>query len=119
MELKCKLIKKGEVIEERIPYYLNNNVLIFEWQNMLHKIDLEKKEFTRENDEYAFFLDFAKKQCEITLKKEKYYLQVQVEYANLLKEKNVIDLKYFIETDDDETEVYIELEGEKNDYKEN
>ena len=40
-------------------------------------------------------------------------MNVEVEYANLLKNKNLINLTYFIETDDEKTELIIELEGEE------
>ena len=47
------------------------------------------------------------------MKKEQYNLQVLVEYANLLKNKNDIQLSYFIETDDHENVLKIELIGEE------
>lgn len=109
------ILKKGEevVLEKKnIPYEKKENSIVFPLEDMVHTLNLETKEFIRENEEYAFFLDIENKNCEITLKKEKYYLQVQVEYANLLENKNEINLTYFIETDDSATELILELEGE-------
>jgi len=114
--MKCNLkLKKGEEIileKESLPYEKKENILTFQIEDMTHTLNLETKEFIRENEEYSFFLDIENKNCEITLKKEQYYLQVQVEYANLLENKNEIDLTYFIETDDEKTELLMELEGE-------
>ena len=117
MQLQCQLLKKGQVELEYkdIPYQSDNNILKFELENVLHEIDLQKKTFIRENDEYSFFLDIEGQTSEISLKKEKYYLQVLVEYANLLTMKNMIKLTYFLETDDNEMEFIIELEGENFD----
>lgn len=114
MKLNLQL-KKGEEIvlqQNNIPYEQKENNITFMLEDMIHTINLETLEFTRENEEYAFFLDIENKKCEITLKKEQYYLQVEVEYANLLKNKNVIKLSYFIETDDTANELTLHLEGE-------
>ena len=62
---------------------------------------------------YSFLLDIENEKSEINLKKEQYNLQVLVEYANLLKNKNDIQLSYFIETDDHENVLKIELIGEE------
>jgi len=115
LNLHLKLIKQGEVILEKsnIPYQKQENIYKFQFDDMDHIINLDPLEFTRENDEYSFFLNIENKKCEIYLKKEQYYLNVLVEYATLLKNKNVIDLTYYIETDDSETRLLIELESEE------
>ena len=115
MTLNLQLIKGEEVLldKKEIPYEKKEENIIFELEDMIHTINLSTKEFTRENDEYSFFLDIENEKCEITLKKEQYYLQVSVEYANLLKNKNIIHLSYFIETDDTKTELIICLEGDE------
>ncbi len=119
MPLNCRIKKKNKIIAEgnHLPYELKDNILEFEWDEMKHFLDLDNMEFTRENDDYSFFLSVRNQTSEIRLKKEQYDLQVQVEYATLMKMKNTINLKYFIETDDEETEVCIELEGENDDSK--
>lgn len=108
-------LKKGDKIvleKEQIPYKIKEEIITFLLDDMKHSLNLKTEEFTRENEEYSFFLDTLNKNCEITLKKEQYYLQVGVEYATLLKNKNVIELTYFIETDDEKTTLLLELEGE-------
>ncbi len=113
--MKLKLLKGTKTILEKdhVPYTFKYNILTFQIENMEHTLNLETQEFTRENEEYAFFLNILDENCEITLKKEQYYLQVLVEYANLLKNKNILELSYYIETEDSEIKLIIELEGEK------
>ncbi len=110
--LNLKLIKGEKIVleKENIDYEKEENNIIFHLEDMVHTLNLETKEFTRENEEYSFFLDIENEKCEITLKKEQYYLQVLVEYATLLKNKNVYELSYFIETDDCCTKFILELE---------
>ena len=114
MEYILKItLKNGENIvinEENIPALLENNILSCQLNNMKHSVNLQTKEFIRENDEYAFLLDIENQKSQITLKKEQYNLQVLVEYANLLTNKFEIQLSYFIETDDHENVLTIELE---------
>jgi len=110
------VLKKGEEIllqKNAISYNKHLEEITFQLDEMEHRINLETKEFIRENQEYSFFLDIENKNCEITLKKEDYHLQVQVEYANLVKNKNKIILTYFIETDDNAIELTLDLEGEE------
>ena len=101
----------GRKTKEQIAQILlENNILSFQLNDMNHSVNLQTKEFLRENDEYAFLLDIENQKSQITLKKEQYNLQVLVEYANLLTNKNEIQLSYFIETDDHENVLTIELE---------
>ena len=117
MNYKCKIIlTNGENIvleEENVKGVLEDDVLYFTLDDMSHILDFNKKTFLRENDEYSFLLDIENEKSEINLKKEQYNLQVLVEYANLLKNKNDIQLSYFIETDDHENVLKIELIGEE------
>lgn len=89
-----------EVLNQKIKVDKNNNSLKFNLENCITTIDLETELFTRENEEYIFLLDIQKEKCEIKLKKEDYLLQVNVEYAILLKNQNELKLNYLIETDD-------------------
>ena len=107
------ILKNGdkEVINEKniLGQIIDNN-LSFDLNEMHHIINLITGEFIRENNEYAFLIDIKNKKSQIILKKEQYNLQVLVEYANLLKNKNEIQLSYFIETDDHENVLIIKLE---------
>ena len=98
-------LKNGQeniIDEENIEGNIQNQIITFSFQNMHHTLDLAEESFLRENDDYAFFLDIQNQKSEITLKKEQYNLQVLVEYANLLKNKNEMKISYFIETDNNE-----------------
>ena len=119
--MKITLKKAGKIVLEKkdVSYTFKNEMLNFQLEDMTHSLNTLTKEFTRENDEYSFFLDIENKNCEITLKKEQYYLQVKVEYAILLENKNIYEITYLLETDDEETKLIIELEGENDDNRYN
>ena len=101
--MNIKLYKGESLVLEKpnIKYKLDDTELSFHIDDMEHFLNFETQEFTRENDEYRFYLNIAKEICEITLKNEGYHLQLLVEYANLLKNKNYCELTYRIETDDE------------------
>ena len=86
-----------------------NNKIHFFIDDMEHLLDLNNDTFIRENNEYSFFLNIKNKECELTLKKEHYFLNIEVEYANLLKNKNSIHLAYQLESEEDPVELVIEL----------
>ena len=117
MNYRCKMTltngTKVIMVEENIKVYLKDERLYFTLKDMSHTLNFKKKTFLRENDDYSFLLDIENEKSEIKLKKEQYTLQVRVEYANLLKNKNDIELSYFIETDDHENVLKIELIGEE------
>lgn len=107
------ILKNGEkevIKEDNIKGLIANEVLSFNLNEMHHEINLNSEEFKRENNEYSFILDIKNQKSQIILKKEQYNLQVLVEYANLLRNKNEIQLTYFIETDDHENVLTIKLE---------
>ena len=64
MQLNCDIKKRGKIIAnaKRVPYELEDNILTFEWEDMKHCLDLENMEFTRENDDYSFFLNIKEQQ---------------------------------------------------------
>ena len=109
------MLWKGDNIVRnlKVPYQKEDTTLKFSFDEMEHTLNLETLEFTRENEEYIFYLDIKDEKCEITLKNEGYYLQVPVEYANLLKNKKIYELSYRIETDDEPLTLRIELEREE------
>lgn len=112
---KITLINGENVVmnKENIKAVIEDEILYFTLDDMSHTLNFKNKTFLRENDDYSFLLDIENKKSEIKLKKEQYNLQVLVEYANLLKNKNDIELSYFIETDDHENVLKIELIGEE------
>ena len=112
--ISLTLKKENEIIfKSEVKGILTNNVLSFIHDNMKHQIDLEKKTFLRENEDYSFFLDILPKKCEIRLKKEENILQVNVNYAIILQNKNEIEISYSIETQDEMMHLKIVLLGGK------
>ncbi len=109
LNISLKNGKKEVIREVNIPGTMENDILSFQIKDMNHTLDFNTKTFLRENDDYAFLLDIENQKSQILLKKEQYTLQVLVEYANLLTNKNEIQLSYFIETEDHENVLTIEL----------
>ncbi len=117
MDIVLKIsLKNGEkevLHAEKIKGKMKDDILTFSLEDMEHTLNLQTEEFLRENEEYAFLLDVGNKKSQITLKKEQYNLQVLVEYATLLKNKNEIQLSYFIETDDYQNVLTISWEDDE------
>lgn len=66
--------------------------------------------FQRENDEYIFELNIGKEStCKIYLKTEKQELFIDVISANYKVEDEYIDIKYVLETDNDEHHIILEI----------
>ncbi|MCI9280082.1 MAG: hypothetical protein HFJ02_04720 [Bacilli bacterium] len=83
------------------------SILEFEFLDYKTTIDLETKTLIRENEEFLFFLDFLKKECSITLKKEKLELNIGVDYCSFSGDNNIIILEYTIETEDKKNKMMI------------
>jgi len=68
--LNLRLYKEDNLILEskKVAYTKEKNKLFFEIEGMNHEIDLESKIFKRENQEYAFILDFDQEKCFYELK---------------------------------------------------
>ncbi len=111
--MNIKVVQGSVLVLEKnnIEYEKKDNTIKWKMDGQEHNLNLETLEFTRENEEYIFYLDILEEKCEITLKNESYYLQVPVEYANLLENKNIYEITYRIETSDEEIKIWIELEG--------
>ena len=71
--------------------------MLFECETV---IDFEKYIFTRENEEYIFILNMLNKTCHIKLKTENVIIPIQVDYCDVIKEKNRYIIDYSIESED-------------------
>ena len=80
----------------------------FVCQKYLTILDLEAKTFSRENEEYEFFLAILTKSCTIHLKKEQLDFDILVDDCDLLQINNKIILEYNIETEDKKVKMSIE-----------
>ena len=111
--LNIKLFEDDNILlNKKISYLVDNNIISFFIDDMKNTIDLNKKTLIRENDEYIFTLDITNKKSTIKLKKEKYLLQLKVEYAILLTNQNIIEISYCLETHQNNMKLLLELEGE-------
>jgi hypothetical protein len=90
--------------------YLNNK---YEFNILKYNtiLDLEKKYFSRENEEYLFNLDIANETCTIHLKKENMTFNIDVDYCILNEKEDEITLEYMIETDDTKNKIIIKKKG--------
>ena len=101
MKIKVCLIKGEDIILENTVNGSNiNNIISFKLEDIVNTIDLNREIFIRENDEYKFFLDFLNKSCILTLKKENYSLDINVDKCSFEVFNNKIIINYFIDTDD-------------------
>ncbi len=82
--------------KEKEAYRINFNCLNYDTT-----LDIEAKTFTRENEEYEFFLAIQNKSCTIHLKQENLDFDIAVDDCNLEMTNNKITLEYSIETDDE------------------
>lgn len=76
------------------------NKIRFNCLNLDTTLDLETETFTRENEDYEFFLAIPTKSCTIHLKKENLDFPIAVDYCELNATNNKIILEYSIETED-------------------
>ncbi len=109
MKIKVCLIKgEDKVLESIVLGNIIDNIISFKIEDMLNTIDINKEFFIRENDEYKFFLDFLNKSCILTLKKENYSLDINVDKCNFEVFDNKIIIDYYIETDECNNNLIIE-----------
>ncbi len=108
--------KNDQEIERKIVTNLEEkkNCIKFNFLEYNTILDLEEKTFTRENDEFLFFLDIKNNSCKIYLKKEGMELPIEVDYCELNILNNKIIVEYMIETDDAKNKIIITKEGESN-----
>lgn len=85
----------------------NTNKIKFNMLNYNTTFDLEKETFSRENEEFFFFLDIKNKSCTIQLKKEELTFDIVVDHCDLLVLSHKIVLEYIIESDDAKNKIVI------------
>lgn len=111
-------LKTGPKIElqQEIPAKKENNLIEFIIEDNNHLIDIQNKTFTRQNNEYLFFLNIKDLKCKLTLKKENYTLDIPVDKASLEYNQNTCNIEYLIETDNETKTIIITWEdkNEKN-----
>ncbi|MCI8394491.1 MAG: hypothetical protein HFH86_03305 [Bacilli bacterium] len=111
MLLNLRLYKEDNLILEskKVAYTKEKNKLFFEIEGMNHEIDLESKIFKRENQEYAFILDFDQEKCFYELKEYQATCDIIVDQAFFEQTQNRLEMIYVIETEDEKNKIIIEL----------
>ena len=111
--MHIKLVNDNNIIlEEDLIYLSNNNTITFFIDNIKNTINLNEQLFIRENEEYTFTLDILNKKSTLLLKKENYLLHLKVDYAILLTNQNNYEISYHLESQENDTLIILELEGE-------
>ena len=110
--LNIRIIDDNNIKNEKVSYIKNDDRIIFILDNVKNTINIKEKTYTRENEEYNLFIDLINKNCTLKLKKENYLLHLNVEYAILLTNQNIIQVSYKLETQENKVHLELELEGE-------
>lgn len=110
--LNLRIKNDDNIKNEKVSYIKNDDRIIFILDNVKNTINIKEKTYTRENEEYHFLIDLVNKKCTLKLKKENYLLQLNVEYAILLTNQNIIQVSYKLETQENKVHLELELEGE-------
>lgn len=78
------------------------------------KTTLNNEEFTRENNEFKFYLGIKNKKATYLLKEQNTLFDIDVEKINFKKENNNIILEYKISSDENEFKIELIDKGEIN-----
>lgn len=97
---------------EQIKAIYQNNSYLFKIDNI--KTILNKKIFTREDNNYKFVLDIENKQATYFLKENNLLFDIDVEKVIYKEENNSIILEYKLASNDEIIRVEIIIEGDLN-----
>lgn len=100
---KNKIIKKYN----NIRAIIQDNKIIFYTDNI--KNILSDEYYTRENNEYLFYLDIKNKESKLTLKEHNNTFNIEVTKTKYKKNDNIISLEYKIESNEEELKIVIEI----------
>ena len=100
---KNKIIKKYN----NIKAIIQDNKIIFNTDNV--KNILSDKSYTRESEEYIFYIDIIGKESTLTLKDRNSIFHIEVTKADYIKLDNTITLDYKIESNEEELKIVIEI----------
>jgi len=111
LQLNFKLYKEDNLVleENNISYEKEEDRIIFQIQEMNHIIDLHQKTLERFNEEFHFYLNFAKEECTYELKSHQAIFDIAVDQSFFeIKEKG-LEIMYAIETDDYKNKILIDF----------
>lgn len=116
-ELSLTLYNEKEKILEmmNVEYRKEKEEISFVRDAITYRIGINKKKkyFTRESEEFTFFLDITNRRCTYLLKETNTTLDVQVVDCSLEQKKNEITIEYNIESTEGKNKIHMYLkEGE-------
>jgi hypothetical protein len=92
-----KEYKKINVLENKELYFFTDSI----------KNIIGDNYYIRENEEFKFYIDFIKKECNYLLKEKNMLFDIKVFKAEINKNNNDIDIIYHIETSEEELKISI------------
>lgn len=106
MKIDFTFIKDNEYIIDR------KNIKCIKNKNLIFIIDHTKYRLydnilEKETNDDLITLDFKKGTCKILLKKENYYLNLNLTVIKYEKSDNILNIKYSIESDEDKINTII------------
>lgn len=100
MKIDFTFIKDNEyIINRKNIKCINNTSLIFMIDKTKYKLYEEILE--KETADDLITIDFKKKNCRILLKKENFYLNLNINVIKYEKKDNILNIKYSIESEED------------------
>ena len=100
MKIDFTFIKDNEyIINRKNIKCINNTNLIFMIDKTKYK--LYDNIFEKETNEDLITFDFKNKNCKILLKKENYYINLNINVIKYEKSDNILNIKYSIESEED------------------
>ena len=110
--IKLKLYKNNhlELEEKNIKCIEQRGNYSFKLKDS--KMIINDRMFIRENDEFKFSLSFKEKTCTYLFKERNITYDIKVEKLEFHKNSTNIEIIYKIETDESETRILLEKDGE-------
>ena len=99
--LKFKLISNDkETINRSANYVLQNNIISFKIDNSLYKYNINENILIKTEDNNRITIDINKEIIIIELIKEKYMFDLIIKDVELIKNDNIIEIKYKVDEED-------------------
>lgn len=93
------LYSDGKIVDKKlgIEVEFTDNRIIYQEEDILNIVDLEKKTYLRESSEFKFYIDFTNKTFSYLLKENNYKLENTLECN--INIDNIITLEYKIDNE--------------------
>lgn len=109
MSLDIKLLKDDNLMleEKNISYNKNEDIIHFKLESFDHYIDLTKKIFKRESEEFSFEINIEQETCIYKLKEIDGMFNIIVDDTFWLMQEKSLEIHYVIETEDEKNKILI------------